>query len=300
MAPLKTGVAALTFLTAGLFAHDVGAQQCRRWAQTAHTAEIEHDAIQEASGLAASRQNPGLLWTHNDSGDTARLFAVQPDGTHAAEVDVAADAVDWEDMARGPCEAGSDETCLFIGDIGDNRRARERVVIYKLREPKLPDQRPASLSVDEVEAIWFRYPNGPRDAEALMVHPKTAELYVVEKNSNSDNLVFRIPHKAAPPEQPHTAEIAGHITVGRLPGLGTAVTAADFSPDGAEFTVRTYLMVYTFCIDDSFEAALKTRPVPSRPPVMVQGEAVAYDTDGAVLWLTSEGRPAPLLRMKRD
>lgn len=302
MALLQTLVAALTFLTLGLFGHQASAQQCRAWSKATDIAEIENDAIDESSGLAASRQEPDLLWTHNDSGDSARIFGLHADGAHVAEVRLTggAAAVDWEDMASGPCEPDSDKTCLYIGDFGDNLRERSQVAIYKIAEPKLPDQRPARLTIKEVEAIWFTYPAGPRDAEALMVHPKTAEIFVIEKTPSAANSVYRIPNRAAPSDKPVEADVYGRLTVGRLPGLGTSITAADISPDGAEFTVRTYLMLYTFCIEDDLQGALKTKPLIGRPPVMVQSEALTYDPGGEALWLTSEGQPAPLILMERD
>jgi len=43
---------------------------------------INNDSLNEASGLAASRRNPNILWTHNDSGDENRVFAIDANGNH--------------------------------------------------------------------------------------------------------------------------------------------------------------------------------------------------------------------------
>src|SRR5687767_2251902 len=76
-------------------------------------------ALPEASGVALSRRSPGLLWSHNDSGEPM-VFAVDTAGVAKGRVRVAgARVTDWEDISVGPCAQGS---CLYIADIGDNNR----------------------------------------------------------------------------------------------------------------------------------------------------------------------------------
>src|SRR5438477_556362 len=50
--------------------------------------DLPDERIDESSGLAASRKYPGCLWTHNDSGDSARLFLLDAQGKTLSEVDV--------------------------------------------------------------------------------------------------------------------------------------------------------------------------------------------------------------------
>ena len=96
-----------------------------------------HSDILETSGLALSRRTPGVLWTHNDSGNEPFLYALDSTGTIMGHVRVSGAAlIDWEDMAAGPCNAG---TCLFIADIGDNPGRRDSISIYVVPEP-LPDR----------------------------------------------------------------------------------------------------------------------------------------------------------------
>lgn len=86
----------------------------------------------ELSGLAWSRANTDLLWTHNDSGDGPRVFAISASGAARGELSIqGATATDWEDIAIGPCGAAS---CLYIADIGDNALARGMVRIYEVDE----------------------------------------------------------------------------------------------------------------------------------------------------------------------
>ena len=74
----------------------------------------------EASGLVASRDRDGVLWSHNDSGGKAELFALGLDGSDLGRLELTgAQAVDWEDIALLPGVDGSSDL-LFAADIGDN------------------------------------------------------------------------------------------------------------------------------------------------------------------------------------
>ncbi|MFP4597265.1 MAG: hypothetical protein ACLFVJ_03375 [Persicimonas sp.] len=296
-------------LTAVLSADTATAQECVGWDNASRTGQLDHDAVDESSGLAASRRHDGLLWTHNDSGDSPRLFLMETDGTHVAQISLegAAKARDWEDMAIGPCEPDSNaeeaskESCVYVGDFGDNRKNREHVVIYRFPEPALPEARPAKVEIQQTDAIWFTYPGGARNAEALMVHPKTAELYVVEKSSAAASKVYEVPNQPAAADKAHQASQVGELEFESMGGFGKMITAGDIAPDGSEFTVRTYLGIYTYCVgdDEDFEAALSTKPTAGRPPFMIQSEAMAYGADGRSVWMTSEGQPSPLYRLER-
>lgn len=88
--------------------------------------------IPESSGLAVSRRDSRLLWSHNDSGNDTILFALDADGTVRARVRVPIRTVDWEDILAAPCPP---KDCLYIADIGDNRLRRQRVQIYRVPEP---------------------------------------------------------------------------------------------------------------------------------------------------------------------
>ena len=114
--------------------------------------------LPEASGIAISRQVPGRLWTHNDSGQ-ATLFALDGRGAVTARVRVTGASVDdWEAVAVGPCPGGS---CLFVADIGDNGAKRKSVTVYRVAEPAANE-----TSVAVAEAIEMTYPDGAHDAEA--------------------------------------------------------------------------------------------------------------------------------------
>lgn len=339
MASARTILGVLTFL--GILAPTglAYAQECSGFNTSSRTGAIANDAIDEASGLAASWRHEGLLWTHNDSGDGARLFLMKPDGTHVATIALegVGKARDWEDLAVGPCTAPAEsedsesktsenktsenktsekkastnesatKSCVYVADIGDNRAKHTEVVIHRFEEPELPDKRPAAVTVRVSEQIWYRYPGGARDAETVMVHPKTAAIYVVDKRVQGNSGVYRIPRhpgsgsdKPGSKKKPVLAVEVGQLQLATQTGFGSMITAGDISPDGTEFTVRTYLAAYTFCaVGDDFETAVQAKPTPSNPPFMIQSEALGYDRSGQAIWVTSERRPSPVYRLER-
>src|SRR5262245_31146252 len=117
--------------------------------------------IVESSGLAVSRRTPGVLWTHNDSGSEAVLFAIDTAGRVRGRVRVPVRTRDWEDVSAGSCPSGD---CLYIADIGDNRQSRGRVQIYRVPEPAPEDGHTAVPEIFEAT-----YNDGPHNAEAMFV-----------------------------------------------------------------------------------------------------------------------------------
>src|SRR5690606_23728923 len=92
----------------------------------------------EASGLAWSRSNPGMVWTHNDSGHTNSLFLLNVAcGKIEAKFTIGGTInIDWEDMeiSIGPEEG---ESYIYISDTGDNNEKRSEYTIYRFKEPIL-------------------------------------------------------------------------------------------------------------------------------------------------------------------
>ena len=126
------------------------------------TGTVQSGAVTEASGLAASRRNDGVLWTHNDSGDSARAFAMDTQGKHLGAYTLSgANALDWEDMAVGPGPTAG-TSYLYLGDIGDNASFRGSVKVYRVAEPSVSvGQPPVSGTIVGAESITLRYPDGP-------------------------------------------------------------------------------------------------------------------------------------------
>ncbi len=258
--------------------------------------EITDERVTESSGLVASRRHPGRLWTHNDSDNPPVLVCVEPDGGPCGgwTVDGAAN-VDWEDIAAGPGPVAG-EHYLYVGDVGDNTVSRDDVVVYRVVEPTVPAPAGPGTTggADGVTApataLRLRYDDGPHDAESLMVHPTTGDLYVITK-AIGDTRVYK-----ARPE-------GGVLTrVGAL-GLGLLgfATGADISPDGRRVAVSTLVGGFELTLDggSGFDAVWARPPAAVTLPGRVQGESIAYRLDGDALLVTSEGYPSPLHAVPR-
>lgn len=245
--------------------------------------------VLEASGMAISRKNPGILWTHNDSGDRARLLALRTNGEYVGELAIAGvTAVDFEDLGLGAGPKPG-EWYLYVGDIGDNYRVREHVVVYRVPEPELPAEGwPVHLTVPG-KAIQVRYPSGPLDSETLMVDGARGDLYIVSKDAvGAVNTVYRLP---APHEdgEPVTAEPVATIHCG-------LTTAGDISPDGREVVIKTYDVGYLWRRRPGEPLPHAFDSEPCRIPLQqeAQGEALAFAPDGSGYYTLGEGYTQPI------
>src|SRR5436190_2052587 len=146
------------------------------------TGTIANSGITEASGIVASRINPNVLWTHNDSGHPAQVFPTTPAGANLGTYTVAgAGNTYWEDIALGPGPVAGTQY-LYCGDIGDNNAVRSSIAVYRVPEPTVSDtQAAASVSLSGAVKFTFAYPDGPRNAESMFVDPLTRDLYIITK-----------------------------------------------------------------------------------------------------------------------
>jgi hypothetical protein len=229
--------------------------------------------LHEASGLAVSRRNPGIVWSHNDSGNEAVLFALDAaSGGLRGRVRIPIRTRDWEDVSAGRCPSGD---CLYIGDIGDNRRTRRRIQIYRVPEPA-----PGDAAAPQPEVFNATYPDGAQNAEAMAVVGE--QVLIVTRDR-----VGALYRGTLPPP--------GHfdLTLERIGQLGLApVTDAEASPDEASIVVRTSRVAVIYRTADVLRggAVPYGRVIPIRGLVEPQGEGVALGAQGE-LFLASEGRP---------
>ena len=253
--------------------------------------------LPEASGVAVSRRTPDVLWLHNDSGELT-LVAVGTDGTVRGRVYVSgAGAGNWEDIAVGPCPDGS---CIYIGDIGDNDARRREVFIYRVAEPE-----PGAKVSARVESMRVTYPDGPRDAEAMIVLPD-GNLFIVSKGEVGPVALYRVPggfRNGATTQLERVATIT-ESSRGRFGAVArlNRVTGASTSHDGRWVVLRT-LDHLTFYNAADFAAgnireAFRFDVSSVREQ---QGEGVAFG-EGGVVWLASEGggnkRPGTIARLE--
>ena len=223
--------------------------------------------IRETSGLAVSRREPGLLWTHNDSGNAATLFAVDAHGAMRGRVRVPIRMRDWEDISAAPCPAGD---CLYLADIGDNRRNRSQIAIHRIPEPA-----PGDAEAVAPETFTAKYADGPHNAEAMFV--AGSDLFIVTRDRVGT--LYRA-----------TMSTGRDVTFTRAGQLGLAVvTDAETSRDGQAVVIRTYDLAAFYRTGDLVTGRIVpflTVPLTGlREP---QGEGVALD--GPLLYLSSEAR----------
>jgi hypothetical protein len=268
-------------------------------ARPAQLATLEDRRVRESSGLAASRRTPGVIWTHNDSGDLPLVYAFDRGGRSRGTFRVeGAQAVDWEDIAAGPGPARG-ESYLYAADIGDNGREREFVVVYRFPEPEVsatqdPPKEPRATQPSE--AIRLKYPDGAHNAEALAVHPTTGDIYVVTK-ANAEAEVYKL----AAPFDPKVVNTMTKVATLRGPDFfGTLVTGADISPDGRRVALCDYAQGYELALPEGskdFDEVWRQTPLAVSLGARLQGESVAYRLDGAALLATSEKTPTPLFEL---
>jgi outer membrane protein assembly factor BamB len=98
---------------------------------------IADPRITEASGIAPGLASPGIVYVHNDSGDTNRFFALDArTGATVATVQVTGTSnQDWEDIAVARDAAGTPS--VWLADIGDNDAVRPEIRVYRADEPTL-------------------------------------------------------------------------------------------------------------------------------------------------------------------
>ncbi|NLX12855.1 MAG: hypothetical protein GXY44_04270 [Phycisphaerales bacterium] len=291
-------------------------------AQTTSPAHLFHqrsiqartDQVPESSGVIASRINPDIYWTHNDSGRySPRVYAfrltaadiesgVAPD--HGYVELQGARLKDWEDIAYGP------DNRIYIMDGGDNPPCkRDGKRIYRFAEPKVDKGiHPLALHVP-CEAIRFEYPSTTDasrpamtpeerfDAECLLVHPDSGDIYIVTKQDTNKTPTARVYKLSAADldwnsEKIHVLQWVTDISRPlRLTSYFlTAVTGGDVSRDGRRVVIRNYLAAYEFTLPPNrpFEEVFRQLPRFISLLGEPQGEGICYTIDGRKLITTSE------------
>jgi hypothetical protein len=232
---------------------------------------IEYDPINEASGIAASRKNSGVLWTHNDSGDPNRVFAFNTHGQHLGVYYInGAGARDWEDMAIGP-GPDSGKHYLYIGEIGDNSRQFEIKYIYRVPEPAVDsNQTPVDTVIYGIETISYKYPDGIQNAETIMIDPLNNDIYVVSR-SMSNCKVYRAPY---PQSTTDTITLEHKATLD-----STRITGGDISLSGHEILIKTYFHIFYWyrAPGEELWEALVNEPLIVPYIWEPQGEAVGWE-----------------------
>lgn len=229
---------------------------------------IKDDRVRESSGIETSNLHPKIVYTHNDSGDDARFFAIGRSGaTRAVYTLDGAGSWDWEDMSGGPRDT------LWFGDIGANQLGREDIAVYKVKEPK---------RVRSGTPRWTRYnfvydDGSSHNAEALLVHPRTGAVFVVTKAESGAGV-----YRAAQPLSTSRDNV-----LKRIASAPTKVTSGDFSANGKRIVLRNYGTAFFL---RKFGGPATEVRLPSG------GESIAFARRGVGVIMSKEGLNSPVWR----
>ena len=226
--------------------------------------------INEASGIADSKKNPGVLWVEEDSGNPTQLQVLGHDGIVKKQIFIkGVENRDWEDICLSDGK-------IYIGDIGDNAQVYTEYCFYCFNEPLMDED-----TIQSAQRIRFNYADGARDAEAFFVDPGTKDIFIITKRDNPSR-VYKINY----PYSIGTVNIAEQVATLTYSG----VVGAAISPDGKEIITKTYIGLQHFTrnanqtITEVFKSKFTALAYKSEP----QGEAVGFAINGSGFFTLSE------------
>jgi hypothetical protein len=259
---------------------------------------IQAGPLKEISGVAVSRKHPGILYVHNDSGDDPRFFAISNKGVLKREyrfkgVTALNGVRDCEDIAIGPGPVAG-KSYVYLADIGDNAGMRASIEVYRFEEPSLQDTAFQPLTP---KTFTLQYPDGPRDAETILIDPLDRWLYILSKREDSISIYM------AP------LDFGGHDTLvlqtaGKLFFEGKKkekwLVSGDVSRNGRQVLLKTMRGVYYWQrkSKEHLYEALQRAPVPLPYESNGQEEAICFSQDGKGYIIIAEGKEQPVRYFK--
>jgi hypothetical protein len=257
---------------------------------------LQRRDMDEISGIAASGINPDLYYVHNDSSDTSRFFAILPSGKVKSIIYFKGDprqkhgVHDCEDIAVGPGPVKG-KSYVYMGDIGDNDAAYNHITVYRIEEKTAWAK--DTIASEDSAPIRFKYPDGPKDAETLMIDPIEKLIYIVSKREDSVT-VYTSPLLY----QANSRAVLTKRCKLYFPGIELFkwITAGDISKDGQQVLIKSYTKVYYWKREGN-EPIWKT--IQKKPRILPyieekQGEAIGFTPDGKGYYTTSEGVYSPI------
>lgn len=295
-------IAAAAIFGAGCGGSSLGAAVSSDYAAPVAVGVIEADDIKESSGLAAS-ECQDVLWTHNDAGSEAVIFAMDLRGKHLGAWKVPnARNIDWESIAGYKDQTG--KCFLIIADIGDNDAARAELQIYRIPEPAASQETAAArfanpLAAPPAETLKFTYADRPHNAETVLIHPLTGDIYIVTKEKKGPAFVHRIKPDFNSGTVVRTDKVADISMPAKPEGL---LTGGSFAPDGRRVMLCDVQHGYELSLPAN---ATGPEAIWAQNPVIVdlgdrkQGEGVSYARDGVSLYASSEKKNTPIYQIRR-
>jgi len=244
---------------------------------------LKRKNLVEISGIAASLQNKDLLYLNQDNGHPNCIYLTNTNGQDLGRLVICgSDNRDWEDIALGPGPM-ADHSYVYVADIGDNHAWHGRIRIYRFPEPDLTTARfPVKGTIKNAETITLQYPDGPRNAETILIDPLTRDLYLVTKEDDSSNV-----YVASFPQSTRNKIVLEPVIT--LPFH--LVTSGNISSNGLEILLRNedYYWYWKRTEGESVADALKRPPQQITPVTKEpQGEAICFSPDRRGYFTCSE------------
>jgi hypothetical protein len=242
-------------------------------ARVIHQSWLGNSKLKESSGLVASRREPGLLWTLNDSGNPPELFATDSSGKDRGAFRVeTADNRDWEALGLARCGSGD---CLYIAEVGDNSTRYPTVRIYRVVEPARPTAPGGAVRPNGV--IEFTYQDGPQNVEAILVTP-SQDVILISKERSGGGRVYLLDHGAWSSREVATARFVQELPLPE--GMGFQVTDAALAREGIDVAVRTYSYIFFFKLENGRLNLDQGRPRCYAAGLDAQGEGITWLPNG--------------------
>ena len=263
--------------------------------------KLEDSHIREASGLARSQRQENILWVINDNGAREWVHAINPRGARLGEFDLKKSKnKDWEDLASFRLDG---IPYLMIADIGDNDARHKTRTLYFVEEPEAAKKEKEKIAWQ----VNFKYPNGPRDAEAAAVDVDNERALVLSKRDIPPSL-YELPLKPDS-DKKVTAKWLGTIRSLPAPSRQDVEFAPktkdwhwqpvgmDISRDNLAAVILTYRAVYYYTRqpDQDWFDALNTKPRRVSLGNFRNAEAIAFGDDSRRVIVTGENRHSPIL-----
>jgi len=285
-APVNTSPTVVSFPTPSYDPSSI--DTTKLFTDTPVTHNLARTDLLEISGVAASRVNTGILYIHNDSGNTNQVFLTDKNGADKGTLTLEGVANrDWEDIAVGPGPV-AEKSYVYVADIGDNQAKYQSVFVYRFVEPDLSQlATPVNLTITAIDKIELQYPDGPRNAETLMIDPATRDIYIASKESSISKIYVA--------RYPQNITSAGLMTPLVQLNFNKA-TSGDISTDGSEILLRSNEVIWYWKLSAGtrIDAALATKPqhapYANNEP---QGEGICFAADGSGYFTNTEVRDYP-------
>jgi hypothetical protein len=270
------------------------------------TAILESKELDEVSGMQFGAG--GVFFLHNDEGSPS-IYIADTDGRHLGKIKIRdAKNRDWEDITRIPLESGP---LLVLGDTGDNKARYKSVKLYFVAEPRPSPSGNYPEETDLLHKLKARYPDGPRDCEAISYDPSSNMILFLTKRDHPPRLY------GLPVEEALQADKAELQYLGDVPGFRPPTTAdllsskkrgsfisqptgLDISSDGRRAAVITYRSLYLFerAEGETWADAFLKAPLEFIGPPGLHDEAVTFELDAVDVYVSTERRPTPVYKLK--